>query len=314
MNKKIYVRYDTAEGSSWASCLEGLNVYSNSEEYDVLSLKDYQQKVDYYYRFDNNKMRIFKTVSDNPKNFLSIGIPARAKDQNICIAAIDTDIIFEALSKNKYDTIYFAYKHVDGQAIREIDIMEVSKFYGRNILTGLVEDVVTGEHMIEENFSMSLWYSVSKMGDSDIYYLVVNPNLLMIVEDINGTLNNIDYKVVNSHDGNLRNSVFKPSITGGVLIGDNIIYSDGDEVTIDVFGNSALHGFKGYRLSEDELPKIDLLVESSVEYKLDRDKITLDLSGKNVCYVKYMWRTNTPLDYFLTGSEKLEYSFVIIKQ
>lgn len=316
MNKKIYVRYDTAEGSSWASCLEGLNNYSNTEEFvaDVSTLKGYQQNIDYYYRFDNNKIRIFKTVSDEPENFLSVGIPSRTKDQTICIASIDTKKIFEALDQTKYDTVYFAYKHVDGESAREVDLMEKSKYYARNILSGLVENVETGEHFIEERISMSIWYAVYRMGDSDIYYLVVNPNLLMIVEDINGSLNGIDYRVVNSHDGNMRNAILKPAFEGATLVGDNIIYATGDEITIDVFGNSLLHGCLGNKISDDEMPKIELIVESSVDYKIEKDKIKVKLGDKKLAYIKYLWRTKTPLDHFLTGSEKLEYSFVIMKE
>ena len=312
--KNIFIRYDTAEGKSWASCLEGLNSFSNSETFDPTTLRDYEQHIDYYYRFDNNKIRIFKTVSDDPKNFLSLGIPSRTKDQTICISALDTDKIFKALSESKYDTVYFAYKHVDGESAREIDLMEKSKYYARNTLTGLVENVETGEHFIEEQMSMSIWYAVYQMGNSDIYYLVINPNLLMIVEDINGVHNDVKYKVVNSHDGNMKESVFKPSFEGGKLIGDNIIYADSDEVTIDVYGNSALHGYRGYKLSEEELPKIEIIVESSAKQSLKGDKIILDMKDKKIAYVKYSWRTNTPLDYFFTGDEKLEYSFVIIKE
>lgn len=312
--KNIFIRYDTAEGKSWASCLEGLNSFSNSETFDPTTLRDYQQHIDYYYRFDNNKIRIFKTVSDDPKNFLSLGVPSRTKDQTICISSLDTDKIFKALSESKYDTVYFAYKHVSGESAREIDLMEKSKYYARNTLTGLVENVETGEHFVEEKVSMSIWYAVYQMGDSDIYYLVINPNLLMVVEDINGVHNDIKYKVVNSHDGNMKESVFKPGFEGGTLIGNNIIYTNNDEVIIDVYGNSALHGYTGYKLPKDDLPKIEMKVESSTEYKLVGDKISVNMSGKNVAYVKYSWRTHTPLDYFFTGEEKLEYSFVIIRE
>lgn len=316
MNKKIYVRYDTSEGISWASCLEGLNSFSNSEEYDINSIRKYGQTINYYYRFDNNKMRVFKTVSDDPKNFLSVGIPARTKDQTICIAAIDTETIFKALDKTQYQTVYFAYKHNPEESIREIDIMEQSKFYARNVLTGLVEDVETGQHFIEESFSLSIWYAAYKMGNSDIYYLVINPNLLMMIEDITGTHNGIDYRLINSHDGNMRNSVFKPSISDGTLVGENIIYTNSEHVTIDVFGNSALHGFgsKINKIDSDELPNIELVIESSAKYTKEKDKITVDMTDQKLAYIKYVWRTNTPLDYFFTGDEKLEYSFVIMKE
>lgn len=315
MNKKIYVRYDTSEGSSWASCLEGLNSFTNTEEFDISSLRKYQQIIDYYYRFDNNKMRVFKTVSDDAKNFLSVGIPSRTKDQTICIAAVDTEIIFNALQQTKYDVVYFAYKHVEGDSTREIDLMEKSKFYSRNVLSGLVENVETGEHFTEERFSMSIWYAVYRMGDSDIYYLVVNPNLLMMIEDITGTHNDIDYRVINTHDGNMRNAVFKPAVSDGTLIGDNIIYTTSDEVTIDVFGNSSLHGFgtKINKLDSDELPNIELGIESSTKYKREKDKIVVDMTDQKLAYIKYTWYTKTPLDYFFTGEEKLEYSFVIMK-
>lgn len=313
MTKRIFIRYDTSEGNSWADCLECLNNDTTKAQKDISTVSEYSQHVNYYYKADN-KMRLFKSQwDDNTKPYLSIGIPSRTKNQSVAVNFVNFDIIATETAKTKYNSIHFAYLHNDKENPRSLDIVEKSGYFARNNITGKMEDLQTGLEVQGDSVTMSIWYTVFKIGADEMYYLVVNPNLVSVTEDLDGSFKDETYYLINTHDGNLKESVFTPSFDGCITVGDNILYTSGDTVTIDVLGNSLMHGFAGKRLSYAELPFLPVSLDST--FKVDRveNKLIVQVD-KNVGYVKYSFVTNTSLDYFLSGKEKLEYSFVIIKE
>lgn len=316
MTKKIFIRYDTSEGYSWSDCLETTN--TEVAGVDSSTIKDFDQPVHYYYKSDN-KIRIFKTDNDNTNlPYLSIGLPVGVRNQSFAINYIDFNLITSTLEKSKFDAIHFAYHHKEGEdpriSAKRLDIMETSSYYARNKKSKKMQNVVTGEDITSPEVIMSVWFTVFKLGDTDTYYLVVNPNLVSITNDLTGSTKTEHYYLINAHDGNLKTAVFKPSFSGCKQIGDNILYTDGDTIGIDVLGNSFLHGFSGgKKMPYAELPFLESVIDSSFEYTREQNTLTFNVD-KNVGYIKYNLKTNTPLDYFLSGAEKLEYSFVVIKE
>lgn len=317
MTKKILIRFDASEGYSWSDCLETANTDIATVDVDPSSIKKFDQRVQYYYKSDN-KVRIFKTDNDDASlPYLAIGMPTGTPNQTIAINYIDFKLIEENLSKDKFDAIHFAYHHLEGEdpraSSRRLDTMERSSYYARNKKSKKFQNVVTGEDITTEKVVMSMWFTVFKLGQTDTYYMVVNPNMVTITDDLTGKHNNEQYYIVNAHDGNLKSAVFKPSFDGCKLIGDNILYVTGDEVTIDVLGNSFLHSFYGNKLPYADLPFLESVVDSSFDFSRDEHKIKFNID-KNIGYIKYNLKTETPLDFFLSGDEKLEYSFVVIKE
>jgi hypothetical protein len=322
MNKKIFIRTETSVSTSWADSLETLNTYydGNSgvgvKRPDVTKIKDYEQIANTYIRIDS-RMRLFKSRGANTSTFLSIGIPTALENQNLSHKGVDSNIIFLALDKSKYDSVHFGFVFDKQEAVNESEVVTQSVYFARNKETGIFEDVVTGLELTEKTvFESSIWFTVYRVSDTNIYYLITNTNLLMVHEDLNGEKNGVDYVVLNSHDGTFKTSVFVPSFSSNVVdIGDNLLLvSEGDNLVIDTLGNSFLHGFTGVKLPQNELPSVKLEVETNVDYTINGSQISIDMSDKKIAYIKYRWITNTPLDYSIVGAEALTYNFVIMKQ
>lgn len=312
MNKKFYVRYETPDGKDWASVMARLNM-TNSEfviNSDPAKTRDYDQTITAYFHRDY-RMQIFKTISANPTNFLSIGSPSGMTDQTVSISSIDFNVIESALKTGKYLSVFFAfYDNGQGEFVSDLDTVTVSQYYGRNKDTGKVENVKTGE-VIEENYvKLSLWYNVVKIGNNDIYYLIANPNLVTITQNIGGTFEGVDYIELFTYDGGLAVATFKPLIaSGGKIVGTDNIAATSNTLKIDVTGDSIL-----VRAHKNPTPNVDLVVDSSVPYTVDNNILTLDLTGKEAAYVEYKWRTNSDLDFALYSQEgELKRSFVIHK-
>ena len=312
MNKKFYVRYETPDGDNWASVMARLNM-TNSEfiiNSDPAKTRDYDQSISAYFHRDY-RMQIFKTISENPLSFLSIGSPSGITDQTVSISAIDFGVIESALSTGKYPSVFFAfYDNGQGEFVSDLDTVTHSGYYGRNTASGKVENVQTGEVLDDSSVKLSLWYNVVKIGNNDIYYLIANPNLVTITQNIGGTFGGVDYIELFTYDGGLAVSVFKPLVvSGGKIIGTDNIAALGDTLTIDVTGDSIL-----VRAHGNPSPNVDLVVDASVPYTVENNILTLDLTGKEAAYVEYKWKTNSDLDFALYSQEgELKRSFVIHK-
>ena len=319
LNKKIFIRFETPDGTSWADCIECLNTfYEGSTDQtvtrDVSKIRDYSQIVSTYTRIDN-RMRMFKTRPAGTSH-ISIGIPTQFLNQSIAINNINTEDLISVLDNPAYQSAYFAFNHTGIPDIKTVDIIPNSTWFARNSVSGKIENAITGElvETSEDTLKLSIWFTVFRIKDNDIYYLVVNPNLLALNEDVSGTHGDTDYLVLTSHDGSFRNGVFSPTVdSGSRLISENIIVTSGDTVTIDTLGNSYIHGFDGTKLAQDQLPKVNLLVDSPSTYTVDNNIISITVD-KPVTYLTYKWVTGTPLDYTVTGGESLIYNLVIIKQ
>lgn len=312
MNKKFYVRYETPDGDNWASVMARLNM-TNTEfviDADPDRTHDYEQLISAYFHRDY-RMQIFKTISSDPKSFLSIGSPSGITDQTVSISAIDFDVIETSLSSGKYLSVFFAF-YDDGRDgfVSDLDTVTQSDYFGRNKETGKVENIKTGQVLDEGSVKLSLWYNVVKIGNNDIYYLIANPNLVAITQNISGTFNGVDYQEMFTFDGDLSVAIFKPLVvSGGKIVGTDNIAAFGDTLTIDVTGNSVLVRGQG-----NPSPNVDLVVDTSVPYNVENNILTLDLTGKEAAYIEYKWKTDSDLDFASYSQEgELKRSFVIHK-
>jgi hypothetical protein len=313
MNKKFFVRYESEAGSDWSTTAFGLNLYSLDDHRNIglnyPAFRDYSQVVQQYRRSEiRNQM--FKTAGENPSTFLSVGVPIGWDGQTVSINAVDTNVIVALLDTGKYSSIQFAFsadEHPEGAG--DLDVITMSGYYGRNDETGVYENCITGQPLSQYP-SLSFWYSVYQIGTTNIYYMVVNPELLCVISDIDGTYNGVDYKLIGSDTDTFANELLSPEVTGGKLVGPNMIFAESDTVVINVVGTSVTLGSPGFYVKPEQIPTIDLAVESSVNYTVDNHILTLDLTGKTSAYVNYKWVTGTFLDF---SREQLTKNFVIIK-
>lgn len=320
MNEKIFIRTETSISSSWADSLETLNTFytgdlrEKTDRPDVSKIADYEQQANTYVRIDN-RMTLFRNRNTNSNNFLALGIPTSLENQKVAYKEIDFESILNALKSKKYDSVHFGFYFDKKETVNEAVVVENSIILARNKETKKFENVLTGEELCQDdNLELALWFTTYTIGDTGIFYVVTNTNLLVIHEDLTGEKNGIDYVVINSHDGNFKSSVFAPSFSSEVvMVGDNVLFANSDKFTIDVLGNSFIHGFSGEKIPKEQLPNIELSIESSVPFDIDNNLITINMENKNVAYLKYRWVTGTCLDYAFIGKESLIYNYIIVK-
>lgn len=322
MNKKIFIRTETSVSSSWADSLETLNTYYDGdssvgvERPDVSKIKDYGQTLNTFVRIENRN-RLFKNRKKDSSNFLSIGVPTPVENQTLFHSEINTDTIFSTLDKSVYKSVHFGYVFNKSKPATESEVVTDSIFFARNVETGKFEDVVTGLPISDKNaFDVNIWFTVYRIGETNLYYMITNTNMLTTYEDISGTKGDVDFVLLNTHDGTFKSSIFVPSFSDNTTqVGENILLAKGgSNIVIDTLGNSFLHGFGGKKLPQNELPSVKLEVESSTAFNIEGSQIFVDISKSPVSYIKYRWVTDTSLDYSIVGPESLTYSFVVMKQ
>lgn len=308
---QVFIKVQSSVGQSWADAAESTNSYITELSDDPLQAlyneKEYEQKINAYTQVSN----LIKLVK-NDKNFtISTAVPRENGNK-----LVDMSKAFETLTagNGSFGAVHFGYIF-DSSRVKDTDVIDNSIFFARDPDSNKFVNAETLDEISDENIiEAAIFFTIYRVRGTSIYYMVINPNLIAVPEDLSGDYDDIEYFHINSRDGNFKSRVFRPSITGGTLVGDNIIVATEDEITIDTFGLSALH-FKSKRVSQDNLPaKINMTVKSSFPQTREGSVITLDLSGKSVGTLSYQWVTGTYLDSCLTGNESLKYNFAIIKE
>lgn len=309
--KQVFIKVQSSVGQSWADAVESTNSFITELSDDSLQAlrneREYEQKINAYTQVSN----LIKLVKNNKNFTISTAVPRENGNTTVDMAKA-----FETLTagNGSFGAVHFGYIFNDSR-VKDTDVIDNSIFFARDPDTNRFVNAETLEEISDkDNIEAAIFFTIYRIRGTGIYYMVVNPNLIAVPEDLSGEYDDVEYFHINSRDGNFKSRVFRPSITGGTLIGDNIIVADQDEVTIDTFGLSALH-FKSKTISQDNLPpKIEMSIKSTFPQTRAGSVITIDLAGKNVGTLSYQWVTGTYLDSCLTGNESLKYNFVIIKQ
>lgn len=311
--KKVFIKVQSSVGQSWADSIESINSYTEGVSTDpVETLKnerDYQQRVNVYTQISNN---VKLTPSDS--NFkIEIAVPRAGVEPRI----IDMSEAFNTLTTQNgfYEAVHFGYIFGEDGRGKDFEVIQNSTFFARDPSTQRIVNAITEEEVTDkDNLEVAVWFTLYRVRGTHLYYMVVNPNLVSVPEDLSGTFDDVQYFHLDTSDGTFRNKVFAPAVTNGKIVGNNIIVATSDELSIDAFGLSMLHYESGEALSENLPNTISMLVESSAPYTREANVINVDMTGKNVATITYQWITGTYLDSSLTGNESLRYTFAIIKE
>ena len=311
--KKVFIKVQSSVGQSWADAIEGINSYTTGVSNDpVETLKnerEYEQKANVYTQISNQVK-----LSPNGSNF-KVQVALQRGTEGV--KEVDMSEAFNTLTTQNgfYEAVHFGYIFNEDGRAKDFEVIENSIFFARDPKTNRFVNAVTEEELTDRNYiEAAVWFTMYRVKGTDIYYMVVNPNLVAVSEELSGKYEDVQYFHLNTRDGTFRTKVLAPNVSGGSLIGDNIIVATGDEVVIDTFGLSILHYESGAPLQEDLPAKIEMQVNSSAPYTREGSVITLDLTNKKVATVTYQWMTGTYLDSSLTGNESLKYSFAIVKE
>lgn len=308
---QVFIKVQSSVGQSWADAAESANSYitelSNDPVQALRNEREYDQKINAYTQVSN----LIKFVRSD-ENFVISTAVQRENGSKV----VDMTKAFETLgtSNGSFKSVHFGYIFNNARA-KDTDVINNAIFFARDPDSDRFVNAETLEELSEnDSIEAAIFFTMYRVKGTSIYYMIVNPNLIAVPEDLGGEAGDIEYFHINTRDGNFRSRVFRPFITGGTLVGDNIIVATEDTVTIDTFGLSALH-FKSQTVSQDNLPaKINMVINSSLPQTREGSVITVDLTGKNVGTLSYQWITGTYLDNCLTGNESLKYNFVIIKE
>lgn len=313
----FFFNTENSVNPAWADVSEGLNAYyagpnPGMDPIDIGGITDHEQQISSYVKIDRKIGLYF-----SPEGELVISMTSPVEGQTIGIKKLDFSKIKELLESG-IKTVYFGYIFKEESAAQNT-VVEESILFGRNKLDNRLTNFETNKD-IEGNVSAALWMAFYKIQDCDIYYVVLNDNLIessvMRMSQSQPDLRKGEdvFEFINSHDGNFKQAVFAPTVEAPAkFFGDNIIITTDKTVTIDTLGNSQLHKIAGRWLKDDELPKIVLEAESSDAITVKGNKITVTLEGI-IGTLSYRWVTGTELDYLASKEEQVRYDFVIIKK
>ena len=155
-----------------------------------------------------------------------------------------------------------------------------STYFGRNNHNGKLTNLESEEEY-DNHVSAALWMAFYKIKNCDIYYCIINDNLVdstIIKEDLSDVVSFSEtedkYCVLNSHDGNFKDSVFNPTVDfRAQFIGDNVILANKFRFELDMFGESRLHMMNRGLLNDSDLPDADIVVKCSAKTTINKNKI-----------------------------------------
>lgn len=307
----IFLKTETAANLAWATVCEGMNsFYEESDpgftpKYEPI--QDQEQRINAFVKIQS-KVRVYKDDSGN----LSIGVTAPVPGQTLGTKSIDMDVVKESLGS--CEALYFGYNFTE-EAASQSDTISKSTFFGRNSLDNRMYDFVNGEYLPDGEVNSAVWMVFYKIKDTDIYYCILNNNLVELNQSIDFSNDTDSFYALTTFDGSFKNCVFKPSVTDAQFVGSNIIATSSDTFTLDMFGWSKIHMVAGTKtlIPDSKLPDFDLQVQSSTTFTQNKNKIEVDMTDKQVATLSYRWITGTDLDFLQPESETLRYDFVVIK-
>lgn len=313
----FFFNTENSINSSWADVAEGLNSYyagpnPGLNQIDIGGITDHEQQISSYVKIDR---KIGLYLSPEGKIVLSMSTPIEG--QTMGIKELDFSKIKEVL-EDGVKVVYCGYIFKE-ETVSQNKVVEETCLFGRNLMDNRLTNFETEED-IDGNVSAAVWMAFYKIKDCDIYYVVINDNLLessvMRMSKSQPDLRHGEdvFEFINSHDGSFKEAVFAPSLDeNSKFFGENIIITSDNEVEVNVFGMSQLHKIAGKWLKDSELPAINLEVESSGVAKIDGNRIKVALDN-TVTTLSYRWVTGTELDFLASKKEQVRYDFVILKQ
>ena len=310
--KKVFIKVQSSVGQSWADSIESINAYSAGISDDPVqnlrNQKNYDQKVNVYAQISN----LIKLSPANGNFKVEVAVKRGEGGEK----EINMSQAFAALksSNGSYDVIHYGYIFDETGRAKDVDVIDNSKFFARDPDSGRLVDAVTEEEITNaDSVQAAVWFSMYRIRATEIYYIVINPNLIAVPDELSGTFGDTIYYHLNTSDGTFRTKVLAPNIKGGTLVGNNIIVATADSVEIDTFGLSMLH-YESGEISQDNIPsKIEMIVKSSLDTSRTGSVITVNMN-KPVGTLSYQWITGSYLDSSLVGNESLKYDFVLIKE
>ncbi len=189
------------------------------------------------------KIKLFETVerrfvlSNYSNDPLKFYIKRPHDVGNIATTFFDLNEVIDAHNAVENWTDYILFASILTNNSTQETVAKSASFFIRT-KNGSVKDIRTGI-IYDDGITLIPWFAVFKIKNTSLYYFILNHKTVN-VGDLNENTNDNGDKVfvTDCHLGNLRNLIFKPTVSRNArIINDNYIFVKGDKFTLKPFDN-----------------------------------------------------------------------------
>lgn len=314
--KYVFIKAQPNDAKHWMNVYNGINTMRDTQN----TFKETPHQVDTYARREI-RPSICKSDFDHVDAAvtpLSFGYKAMGQLTEDLVAGINHTLMMESLDKMDYSHAFAAYGYVFDSPLTEgvaaDKIIEQSVYFGRNE-EGKLINLKTGREMSpnweEDRFKIATWFVMLKI-TSDIYYIVVDPTLANIYENIETEHNDIVFTVMDAHDGTLNDTILKPIFGRGSLhMSDNLVIATGKTFKVDPYGEGVFR----YRYKNYDCNNFDLRVKTNLKYTTNADgslKFDAPADGQ-VGYIYFRIPSAPIIDQASIGVDSIRRSYIVVK-
>lgn len=185
------------------------------------------------------------------------------------------------------------------------DVISKASYYIRD--QERIIDLVSGEEY--NNPKIIPWFFCYKTNDVPLYYLVLNPNSVQCIDNIEGVYNEIAVYTISNHLKNLSEVIFKPRFSRNAkVIGEHNVLVSGNEFSVKPFSS----WFVKQHLP-DFFKEAKVKVDTNFQYEWQEDgSLKINTLNKNKGYLVLRWNTATGMDMiFHTSKNRFFKDYVI---
>ena len=199
---------------------------------------------------------------------------------------------------------------------KEVDLIQDAKFYSRDPwMGGHVRDCMTNEwYTTDENpvANVVTWYYAYKLNDLPVYFIVCNPSVLTLGDDIEFETEEYRFRKMDPHMLDFGNTFLKPSTSRNCFMLENKWYVvRGEEFEFEVGG----WGLPKLVYGED-YPEGVVKVKSDLEIThIEKNKYKARFKkGQQSSYLSFRMNTGNTMDWtFVNSGNRLVYNIKITR-
>jgi hypothetical protein len=187
------------------------------------------------------------------------------------------------------------------------EVIKTSTYYGRTDDSGKIYDMVTGEE-VEANPILLPWFFVYRAKELPLYYIVLNPNNILLVGEVEGEIRDNKVFGITNHLRDMNSLLFKPNFSRNVKqIGQHNLAVSGDEFTIEVFSTWFVK-----RHIPDFFKEANVKVDTNFEFTQEGTKFKFNARDTKRGYVILRWNTGSTMDMsFYASGNRFYQDFVV---
>lgn len=318
--KYVFIKAQPNDAKHWANIYNGINLMNTGTALNP-KFGDAPDQVDTFVRREMRPSlsRASGKGIDPSVTPLQFGYKAFGSLSEDMVTGVDHTLMMEKLDGMDYPHAFAAYGYFfdteNTEAVPSDKIIENSIYFGRN-KEGNIINLKTGRQLASNwtdgRFKFAVWFVMLKV-TSDMYYIVIDPQLANIYENIETEHNDIIFSVMDAHDGTLCDTILKPTFGRGSLhMSDNLVIASGKTFKVDPYGESVFR----WRYTDYNCKDIDLRVKTNLKYKTNDDgSLTFDQPADGQIGYIYMRVpvTSDIIDQASLGVDSVRRSYIVVK-